>query len=159
LTSASTSDVVSFTDQSSDNPQTWTWEFTPNTVSYQNGTTATDRFPKVKFNAAGKYTVKLTCGNTNGSNSKTKTDYITVTVASTNTVVKPELSVYPNPTSASLFIGRDAMEAMVVTAQGRIISAQVNDGAIDVSELSSGIYTVRVLNTNGQTLTAVFVKE
>ena len=159
LTTVSTSDVVSFLEQSTDNPQTWAWEFTPNTVAYQNGTTASDRFPKVLFNAAGKYSVKLTCSNTNGSNSKTKTDYITVTVASTATVAKPSLHVYPNPTSASLFVGRDVAEAMVVSAQGSIMKAQVLEGAIDVSELSSGVYTVRVVNTKGQTLTAVFVKE
>jgi hypothetical protein len=67
--------------------------------------------------------------------------------------------VYPNPTSASLFVGRDVAEAMVVSAQGSIMKAQVLEGAIDVSELSSGVYTVRVVNTKGQTLTAVFVKE
>jgi hypothetical protein len=39
------------------------------------------------------------------------------------------------------------------------MKAQVLEGAIDVSELSSGVYTVRVVNTKGQTLTAVFVKE
>jgi PKD repeat protein len=159
MTSATTSDVVSFIDQSSDNPQSWTWEFTPNTVSYQNGTTSTDRFPKVKFNAAGKYSVKLTCGNTNGSNSKNRADYITVAVASTPALTQPELSVYPNPTSSNLFIGNDATQAMVVTPQGRLIGTEINEGSIDVSELSAGIYTVRVLNTKGQTLTAVFVKE
>ena len=65
---------VSFTDQSTGTPTSWSWSFpggVPSTSSQQN--------PVVVYPTAGVYNVTLSVSNTSGSNSKTKTSYITVT--------------------------------------------------------------------------------
>ena len=57
---------------------TWLWNITPNTFQFVNSTTASSPNPQVKFNADGQYTVSLQVSNTNGSNTKTITNYITI---------------------------------------------------------------------------------
>ena len=52
-------ETVSFTDLSTNNPNSWAWTFTPSTVTYIGGTTANDQNPQVHFDAAGYYTVEL----------------------------------------------------------------------------------------------------
>ena len=64
---------VQFTDQSSNNPTSWTWTF-------ENGTPASSDLqnPLVSFNTAGVYTVTLTASNPGGTDTQTFTDYIEV---------------------------------------------------------------------------------
>ncbi len=68
-------DTVSFTDLSTNHPNAWKWEFTPGSVTFLVGT-ATSQNPKVSFNAAGNYTVKLTAYDSDTSYTKTVTNYI-----------------------------------------------------------------------------------
>jgi PKD repeat protein len=67
---------VIFTDLSTGDPVSWSWAFTPNTVTYLNGTTSGSQNPQVSFNSSGYYTVSLTATNANGSDTETKTNYI-----------------------------------------------------------------------------------
>ncbi len=65
---------VNFTDLSSDNPTSWAWTFTggtPSTSAVQN--------PAVTYDVEGSHEVSLTVTNNEGSDTKTATDYITVT--------------------------------------------------------------------------------
>lgn len=70
--------TVLFTDLSTGIPTGWSWNFggggTPNT--------STDKNPAIQFNTIGTYTVSLTAINSLGSDSETKTSYITVTAPS-----------------------------------------------------------------------------
>jgi len=70
--------TVLFTDLSTGIPTTWSWNFggggTPNTSTIKN--------PTIQFNTIGTYTVTLTATNSLGSDSNTKTAYITVTAPS-----------------------------------------------------------------------------
>lgn len=63
--------VVSFTDHSTGTPTAWFWDF-------GNGATSTLQNPSTTYFTAGTYTVTLKVTNGNGSNSLTKTSYITV---------------------------------------------------------------------------------
>ena len=66
-------DDVTFTDQSTNSPDTWDWVFeggTPAASTLQN--------PVVTYYADGTYTVTLTATNAYGSDVETKVDYITV---------------------------------------------------------------------------------
>jgi len=63
--------TVAFTDKSTGLPAKWKW-------SFGDGTSSTTQNPKHKYSKAGKYTVKLTATNAAGSNTVTKTNYITV---------------------------------------------------------------------------------
>lgn len=65
--------MVRFNDLSSVDVNQWDWQFESG-----NPATSTDRNPVVSFNKRGKYTVKLTVRNTNGSNALTRIQYIEV---------------------------------------------------------------------------------
>ncbi|MFH1118591.1 MAG: PKD domain-containing protein [Bacteroidota bacterium] len=68
--------LVKFTDQTDFCPSDWLWEFSPETVTFTNGTSASSQNPEVIFNDSEKYNVTLTASNTNGSRSLTRENYI-----------------------------------------------------------------------------------
>ena len=70
--------AVIFTDMTVNDPTSWSWTFTPSTVTYLNGTSSTSQNPEVSFDATGDYTVELTATNANGSDTETKASYIFV---------------------------------------------------------------------------------
>jgi len=65
--------VVSFDDQSLNNPTSWSWTFEGGTPA-----TSTNQNPTVTYNTAGSWNVTLTASNAQGSNSITFTNYINV---------------------------------------------------------------------------------
>ena len=66
---------VSFIDQSSGIPQSWSWTFEGADV-----TTSDEQNPEVTWSQAGIYTVSLTVSNSLGTDEITKTNYITIKV-------------------------------------------------------------------------------
>ena len=66
--------MVTFTDQSTNTPTSWLWDFGDG-----DATNATHQNPIHTYAAAGTYTVNLTATNADGSDSEVKTDYINVT--------------------------------------------------------------------------------
>ena len=90
--------TVLFTDQSANLPTSWAWSFSPNTVVFLNGTTASSQNPQLKFSSPGLYSVTLVATNANGSDSETKTNFINVSL---NTYCIP---VYTAGTSDGDFI-------------------------------------------------------
>ncbi|MBP1928149.1 PKD repeat protein [Methanolinea mesophila] len=75
--------VVHFTDQSTNNPTAWAWDFgNDGTVD------STEQNPTYTFTVPGTYQVNLTASNAGGSGSRLKGNYIQVTVpGSTDPVV------------------------------------------------------------------------
>jgi PKD repeat protein len=63
---------VQFKDESTNSPTSWEWNF-------GDGKTSAEQTPSHTYETVGTYTVNLTAMNYGGSNSTTKTDYITVT--------------------------------------------------------------------------------
>ncbi|AKB53319.1 Chitin binding protein [Methanosarcina barkeri MS] len=76
---------VKFTDTSTGIPAKWVWKFGDGSKSYHQN-------PVHKYSKAGVYTVSLTVKNAKGSNTVTKSKYITVTA-------KPVASFSASPTS------------------------------------------------------------
>ncbi len=70
--------AVLFTDTSANLPTDWEWNFTPNTVTYLNGTSSASRHPEVTFDAAGIYSVELIVSNFAGADTLLKPDYVYV---------------------------------------------------------------------------------
>jgi PKD repeat protein len=66
--------TVNFSDLSSGSPISWAWDFDNNGI-----TDSTAQNPSFIYNNPGTYTVKLIATNAIGSDTKTKTNYITVT--------------------------------------------------------------------------------
>src|SRR5690606_34772012 len=64
--------TVQFTDQSTNNPTAWNWDF-------GDGGSSTLQNPSHTYSTEGSYTVSLTSSNSLGSNVNIKTNYITVT--------------------------------------------------------------------------------
>jgi uncharacterized repeat protein (TIGR02543 family) len=85
---------VTFTDLSTNTPTSWDWTFeggTPGTSTAQN--------PTITYNTAGTYDVTLIAANSGGSDTETKTNYITVTTPPPtvgNTTVFGSTSTTPN---------------------------------------------------------------
>ncbi|MDD3652586.1 MAG: PKD domain-containing protein [Desulfotomaculaceae bacterium] len=65
--------TVNFTDQSTNSPTTWAWDF-----DNDGSVDSTEQNPSYTYSTAGTFTVKLTVTNDAGSDDETKTDYITV---------------------------------------------------------------------------------
>ncbi|WP_440950380.1 PKD domain-containing protein [Methanosphaerula subterraneus] len=72
--------AVGFTDQSTGSPTSWSW-------SFGDGGTSTLQSPSHTYAVAGTYTVNLTATNAGGSNTSTRTGYITVRAPATPTTV------------------------------------------------------------------------
>ncbi len=64
--------AVDFTDTSVKNPAQWAWDF-------GDGTTATDQHPSHTYAGPGSYAVSLTVTNSAGTNTRVRSDFITVT--------------------------------------------------------------------------------
>jgi PKD repeat protein len=91
-TTVNTNTPVQFTDLTSNKPTSWSWTFAGGTPS-----SSTAQNPSVIYATAGTYAVSLTASNTAGSNSMTKTAYITVTQLMT-----PVADFSASPTSVNI---------------------------------------------------------
>jgi len=69
--------TVQFTDQSTNSPTSWAWNFGDPGSGGLN--TSTSQNPSHTYNNVGLYTVTLTATNGSGSDSETKTNYINIT--------------------------------------------------------------------------------
>jgi len=68
--------TVHFTDKTENCPSSWSWQFTPNTVTYLDGTSENSQNPVVQFNQSLTYNVTLTAYNAVGSGTLTKNNCI-----------------------------------------------------------------------------------
>ncbi|RLD88898.1 MAG: hypothetical protein DRJ02_02880 [Bacteroidetes bacterium] len=91
-----TIDTVSFTDLSTNFPDTWEWSFTPSSVTFTDGTDEHSQNPKVLFDDVALYTVELIAANGGGDDTVTKVDYINALEA---------LSVTVSASSAEICVG------------------------------------------------------
>lgn len=87
------------TDQTSGIPASWSWTITPGTFSYVDGTNNTTQNPHVKFTAFGNYTISLTATNSQGSNTITKTNYISVNNANADFTASSTSIIVNNSTT------------------------------------------------------------
>lgn len=77
FTTVSAGGSVVYTDMSTYNPTSWSWSFPGGTPATFNGQNP----PSIVYNTPGVYNAVLTVTNSNGNDTETKTNYITVNVA------------------------------------------------------------------------------
>ena len=150
---------VSFTDNSTNNPTSWSWSFpggTPSSSINQNPS-------NICYNNPGTYNVTLTATNAGGSNSKTTNGYITVNTCAGINEFNQEgtISVYPNPSDGKFTIQLSSNNPVikysfeVYNLLGAKIWANENQLSsnstfeIDLTNQSSGIYFLKVISING----------
>jgi len=91
---------VSFVDQSSNNPTSWSWSFPGGTPSSSNS-----QNPKITYSNPGIYNVSLTVFNQAGSDSKIQSSYITVISNQTEVCGQPITDPRDGNTYATINIG------------------------------------------------------
>jgi len=82
--------TVQFTDTSTNSPTSWAW-------SFGDGATSTLQNPSHTYTGAGTYTVTLTASNTGGSDTATRSGYITASAAVTTTTLPAATSTTTTP--------------------------------------------------------------
>jgi len=126
---------VQFTDQSTNEPASWAWDFNnDDTVD------STQQNPAYTFNTAGTYTVKLTATNSAGSDEETKTDYITVTEAPTMDVLyEGTVSLTPEETfSVTAYNSSVSYTVSETTPLGALQATGLTYGVTDKNYATSG---------------------
>ncbi|MBI2269374.1 MAG: PKD domain-containing protein [Bacteroidetes bacterium] len=136
---------VSFTDQSTNTPTSWAWTFsggTPGTSTLQN--------PSITYNAAGTYTVSLMATNSNGSDTKTVTNYITVNI-------NPSAS--SSTTDISCNGGSDGSASVSASsgASPYTYSWSTGSTAITIASLAAATYTCTTTDNKGCSVTTTAV--
>ena len=127
--SPSVDSSVYFTDKTIDDPDSWLWTFTPATVTYLKGTSSTSQHPVVSFDDTGDYTVELTATNTYGSDTETKTDYITV--------ISPV--IWKGTTSTAWGTGSNWEDGAAPDETDAVV---IPSGATFYPELTAGTFTI-----------------
>lgn len=145
------------------------WEFMPDNVSYVNGTAEDMQTIHVKFNDKGKYTISLYGWNSADSaatfNSIFKKDYISVEepTNSTNDISLSSLfNIYPNPSTGIInFECDETINIQIYNSMGLLVK-EINCTGIqtlDMSNQSSGFYTVKIKTNSKQIIQKVFIIE
>ncbi|WP_163709120.1 T9SS type A sorting domain-containing protein [Mangrovibacterium lignilyticum] len=71
-------EAITLNDESKYEPESWSWEISPASFSFVNGTSVSSQNPEVQFLTEGVYTVQLTVANENGSDVLVKSNLIAV---------------------------------------------------------------------------------
>jgi trimeric autotransporter adhesin len=132
--------IVNFTDTSTANPTSWSWDFGDPGSGGANTSTAQN--PSHTYNAGGTYTVKLTASNATGSDSVTKTGLITVTSSEVTVTLNPVADSY---VSSSNLTGNYGTLTTMKVREGDGSSTNPNYHTylkFDVSGVSGAVSTV-----------------
>jgi PKD repeat protein len=138
LTIVPVGQTVQFTDQSENSPVSWTWDF-------GDGSSSALKNPSHAYANSGKYTVSLIVTNVSGSDTETKTDYITAglppnagfTVSQANPKMNQSVTFTDQSTNAPLKWSWDF---------GDKLTSQVQNP--DHAYAATGKYTVSLTVTN-----------
>lgn len=92
--------TVQFTDKSTGNVTSWSWDF-------GDGGTSTEQNPSHVYTAAGDYTVILTVSDGTNSSTETKSNYITVSASSGSELLKEHFDSETFPPSGWSVVSKD----------------------------------------------------
>jgi PKD repeat protein len=146
---------VKFTDLSANTPSSWLWDF-------GDGTTSNVKNPSHQYTSNGNFTVKLTATNPAGSNTKIKSNYITVNntlcggnAISENSETENLFTFYPNPARDYIVINylqenhsNNSLQLELINITGQIVlknsTAINNKTEISISGLAKGLYFLKI---------------
>ena len=130
--------IVTFQNLSSGNPTSWAWDF-------GNGNTSTLQNPTATYFTAGTYTVTLTATNANGSNTLTRSQYITVHQ-------NPSVDFISNTTSGCFPLRVQFSDLSDAGTGNTIVSWQWDFGNGNTSALQNPLVTYLAAGTYSVTL-------
>ena len=142
--------IATFTNTST-SATSYSWDF-------GDFTNSTASAPIHAYAVNGTYTVVLTANN--GNCSDTTTFLIDVAVGINELASSSNLTIFPNPANETVKVSfeqntNDLIQIELIDATGRVIAEEssleigTNNVSFDVTNLSSGFYTVRLTNANG----------
>ncbi len=158
VTTAGTGVNIIFTDESTNNPTSWSWTFeggTPPTSDEQN--------PTVQWASEGVYDVTLAVSNDGGGNSETKVDYITIDNGTgINEGISQKVKLYPNPASHQITVEAVGLESVsIVDMLGKVVYTQDANSTkqvIDISKLGKANYFVKIVTADGEITKSISIK-
>ena len=136
------------------------WSFSPNTVTYLNGTSNTSAEPAVQFTHSGDYTAKLNAYNSAGLDSLVRTTYIHILspagMANTQSN-KPLFQVYNDPANHSIRCVSDAQETRTISIFGsngslleqKQLAVGQSDIQLETSRWAAGLYLLQIRTKQG----------
>lgn len=146
---------VQFTDASSGIPTSWKWYF-------GDGDTSTQQNPSHIYIADGLYTVKLVVESNTAKDSIEKVDYINVGgIGFEDIDLDKHLRIYPNPIQqgSSLYIDYEQVKIVnieLLNIVGKVMTTSIERSTgqikINTSDLSSGIYILKLQSSTGDML-------
>ncbi|MFN5910941.1 MAG: T9SS type A sorting domain-containing protein, partial [Bacteroidota bacterium] len=96
----------------------------------------------------GSYQVVVT----NASGCADTSDCVVIDYIGLDEIVKTDISVYPNPTRDNVYVSMTAETAVfeVIDGQGKVLQTSVisNNGQIDLSSYTPGVYVIRINTGN-----------
>ena len=144
---------ASFTDNSSDNPITWTWDF-------GDGSSTNMQNPVYTYTTIGQYAVSLIVENSNGCiDTVTKTIVVVAYIGADEIALRDYLNIYPNPTDGILKIDGLMGKHLAISVEnilGEMLFSINLTGKrnkyheIDLSEYRKGIYFIKLTSAHHQ---------
>jgi Zn-dependent metalloprotease/PKD repeat protein len=139
--------TIVFNDLSENDPTSWQWNFpsgNPSTSTLQN--------PSVTYSSVGTYAVTLSVTNAYGNNAVTKSGYITVSSATGVDNIESKVLIYPNPVNDVLHVETgttaETLTISIWSLEGKPLKREHATNRIDMTELKSGLYLVKVEGKN-----------
>lgn len=132
--------TVNFTDNSTNNPTSWLWNF-------GDSTTSTIKSPSHVFSSVGTFNITLTASNSNGSNTLVKNSYITTLSGST-----PQANFSATPTTGNILMTSNFTDLSINNPTSWLWN--FGDGTTSTSKNPSksfsvpGTYNVKLTATN-----------
>jgi PKD repeat protein len=143
--------VVNFTDGSTNAPASWLWNF-------DDGNLSTQQNPSHLYAVVGQsYSVCLTA--TNGSGSNMTCNSVPVFTSIQDHTIHNDIAVFPNPSTGSFTIESKLLDKNAVVTITDLIGkcvyvktfdAALSSSELNVSQISPGIYTVKIVNAENE---------
>jgi PKD repeat protein len=165
--------VVTMTQQCTNSPTSYSWSFSPSTVTYSGGTSAASANPQVTFTAAGLYTVTLTASKTGSSDTRVRSCYILVKDKTNTGIENQEIilnGIYPNPSSGVFTVdlggtipknGRLIIRDMTgkLLMEQTLLQSGSNQIILDLSAYANGIYILEAGNESSRIIRKVVLSK
>jgi len=137
--------VVTFTDESLNQPKNWLWQF-------GDGNSSTLQNPVYEYETAGNYEVCLTATNTYGENITCQTITITIIDAIVDNFIS-SVSVYPQPARDFLYVNHaqpQPVDYVLIDLAGKAILAGETNKKIELSDVDNGVYLIQLTFNSAQ---------